>query len=299
MRHDTIVAASLGIFKQYDTALTLRQLFYRLVAKRVIDNTMSNYKGLSRIMVRARETGEILGHYIEDRTRRTFNSDVGFDSIDDFKESCEKWARDLAGQFNMPLWKGQPRRVEVWVEKDALARICSEAAKEFNVVTCPSRGYSSFTYVAKAARRMRYYKEDPEVVVLCFGDYDPSGLDIARDLEARLNRYGAPNLTVKWIALTLDQIEAYSLPPMPAKSSDPRLTRFIADTGGSEAVELDALEPNVLTDLITEAIQAELDKDVWQERQAEISEQTEKVKEMFEKVRLVYNEENEEDEDDA
>lgn len=295
MRYDTIVAASLGIFKQYDTALTLRQLFYRLVAKRVIDNTLSNYKGLSRIMVKARETGAIRSSYIEDRTRRTFNSDVGYDSIDDFKESCEEWAQDLAGQFYMALWNGQPKRVEVWVEKDALARICSEAAEQYNVVTCPSRGYSSFTYVAKAAGRMRRYKEDPEIVVLCFGDYDPSGLDIARDLEARLNRYGAPNLTVKWIALTLEQIESYSLPPMPAKSSDPRLARFMADTGGSDAVELDALEPNVLTDLITEAIQAEIDVEIWDERTREIHEQTEKVKEMFENVRLVYNGEGEGD----
>jgi len=246
-------------------------------------------------MVKARETGEVRAGFIEDRTRQTFNRDGGFDSIDSFKESCEEWAQDLASEFSMPLWDGQPRRVEVWVEKDALARICSEAAEEFNVVTCPSRGYSSFTYVAKAAQRMRYYKEDPDVVVLCFGDYDPSGLDIARDLEARLNRYGAPNLTVKWVALTLDQIETYSLPPMPAKSSDPRLARFIADTGGAEAVELDALEPNVLTDLITEAIKNEIDQEIWDERQDEIDKQTEKVKEMFENVRLVYNEEEEGD----
>ena len=295
MKYDIIVAESLKVFTQYATALTLRQLFYRLVAKRIIDNTLSNYKGLSRIMVKARENGVVSDSCLEDRTRRTFNKDSGFDSPEDFLESCEKWTKDLWDQFTMPLWKDQPQRVEVWVEKDALARICSEATEEYNVVTCPSRGYSSYTYVKSAARRMGWYPDDPEIVVLYFGDYDPSGLDIARDLEERLGRYGAPNLTVKWVALTLDQIRKYELPPMPAKTSDPRLASFIADTGGAEAVELDALEPDVLTDLIVEAIQEHLDKDLWAERLEEIRTEKEALEEKFETARLVFNEEEGDD----
>ena len=291
MKYDTTVKESLAIFEQYHTALTLRQLFYRLVAKRIIDNTMSNYKGLSRIIVKARERGEISDSSIEDRTRQTFNRDSGYDSPESFVEGCLDWAKDLWRGFHMPLWKGQPKRVEVWVEKDALARICSEAAEEFNVVTCPSKGYSSYTYVKGGARRMRWYPESPEIVVLYFGDYDPSGLDIERDLAERLYRYGAPNLTVKRVALTLDQIEKYGLPPMPAKTSDPRLAKFIADTGGSEAVELDALEPPVLTDLITSAIEEHLDMDLWEERKEEIETEKGKLEEKFKNARLVFNEE--------
>lgn len=289
MKYNIIVKESLAIFNQYKTALTLRQLFYRLVAKRIIDNTLSNYKGLSRIMVKARERKEVSDFYIEDRTRRTFNRDNGYNSPEEFVESCEEYAKDMWQDFRMPLWKGQPKRVEVWVEKDALARICSEAAGNFNVVTCPSRGYSSYTYIKEGARRIGRYREDPEVIVLYFGDYDPSGLDIERDLGDRLLRYGVVSVEVQRVALTLDQIKEHELPPMPAKTSDPRLAKFVADTGGAEAVELDALEPDVLTDLIKESIEKHIDLDVWDERKEEIEDAKADLEEKFKNARLEFD----------
>ena len=295
MKYDTIVKESLAVFQQYATALTLRQLFYRLVAKRIIDNTLSNYKGLSRIMVKARERGDVSDRSIEDRTRRTYNRDSGYDSSEDFVEGLQDRIKDVWEDFTMPLWDGQPRRVEVWIEKEALARLSSEAAAEYNVVTNPTRGYPSYTYVKDGARRMRWYPEKPEIVVLYFGDYDPSGLDIERDLNRRLLRYGAPDLTVKRVALTLDQIREYELPPMMAKGSDPRLARFVADTGGTDVVELDAIEPDALTDLIVEAIQEHLDKDLWAERLEEIRTEKEALEEKFKTARLVFNEDEGDD----
>jgi hypothetical protein len=51
--YEQIVEEALEVFKQYDSALTLRQLYYRLVSKRLIPNTINSYKRLSRIMVKA------------------------------------------------------------------------------------------------------------------------------------------------------------------------------------------------------------------------------------------------------
>lgn len=288
MDYRTVVRESLAIFQQYNMAMTLRQLYYRLVAKLVFPNNLNSYKRLSKIMVRAREEGEVPDRFIEDRTRTTLGADGGFESPDSFVEAHIRWFKGAWENFTMPLWENQPIRVEVWVEKDALSRLCSQVSEEYNVTTCPSKGYSSYSYVKKAVVRMDENYGHKDVVILYFGDYDPSGMDIERDLGSRLGRYGAVDLSVERIALTLDQIQKYQLPPMPAKTSDPRFAKFVADTGGADVVELDALEPNVLQDLIREAIQAHIDKSLWADRLTEIEVHKEELRKKFEGLRIEF-----------
>ena len=73
------------------------------------------------------------------------------------------------------------------------------------------------------------------------------------------------------LLLTAEQVEAYSLPPAPAKRSDSRAAAFIAKHG-DRAVELDALPPNVLQDLVREALEENVDKSEW-ERHQDLEEQ--------------------------
>jgi len=296
MDYRTVVNESLTIFQQYNVAMTLRQLFYRLVSKHVFPNNLNSYKKLSKMLVKARERGEVPDHYLEDRTRTTIGGDSGFDTAADFIDAYTRWFKNSWERFSMPLWDNQPKRIEVWVEKDALSRLCSSASEEYNVITCPSKGYSSYSYVKKAVARINSDYEDKPVTILYFGDYDPSGVDIERDLGARLDRYGANNAEVHRIALTLDQIQQYHLPPFPAKTSDPRLAKFIADTGGSDAVELDALEPNVLTDLIIDAIQKYMDKSLWDERLREIAAEKEALRKKFEGLKIEFEGEDQNEE---
>jgi len=284
-----IVAETKKVLEQYNVKMTLRQIFYRLVAKLIIPNTMNNYKALSKWLVKARERGDISEWYIEDRVRQVFGSDSGWEDPERFIERHEEWFKESWDRFTMPMWTTQEKAVEVWVEKDALSRLVSEVADEFNVVTCPSRGYSSYSYVRKGVGRINEHGKP--VKILYLGDEEPSGRDIERDLEERLSRYGAGDITVERVALTLEQIQEYNLPPMPAKTSDPRLAKFIADTGGSDAVELDALEPPVLQELIRNAIDAEIDQEAWEERKQEIADEKQKLKEKMENVKITYEDE--------
>jgi hypothetical protein len=293
MDYATVVSESLAIFKQYNIAMTLRQLFYRLVSKHVFPNTLQSYKTLSKMLVKARERGEVPDRYLEDRTRTTIGGDGGFEDPESFIDAYTRWFKNSWERFTMPLWANQPKRIEVWVEKDALSRLCSDASEEYNVITCPSKGYSSYSYVKRAVSRIASDYDGKNVTVLYFGDYDPSGVDIERDLGDRLARYGADNVEVKRIALTIEQIQKYNLPPFPAKSSDPRLAKFMADTGGTDAVELDALEPPVLTDLIVEAIQNHMDKDLWAERLTEMADRKEELRKKFEGLRVEFEGEGE------
>ena len=118
-----------------------------------------------------------------------------------------------------------------------------------------NRGYSSVTAMYDAAERFsEAWDAGKKPVVIYLGDHDPSGIDITRDIDDRLNLMSnGADPTVERVALDFHQIELYNLPPNPAKVTDSRAKEYIARYGG-ESWELDALEPRVIDDLVSAAI---------------------------------------------
>jgi hypothetical protein len=119
------------------------------------------------------------------------------------------------------------------------------------------------------ASYMRTRLKGKPTYVLYFGDFDPSGVDIERDLTERLAKYDAGDFMVRRIALTREQIVDYSLPPMPVKRSDARSDGFMASYG-DQAVELDALDPNTLKLLVARSIASHIDIGAWRRKEEEI-----------------------------
>jgi hypothetical protein len=272
-----IIAAVKQITSTYRTKMTLRQIYYRLVSKNLIPNNINAYKSLSDTLARARERGQLPSHIMEDRGRET----IGGDYIDDTPEEfIQRRLSSLDGcwnQFTKSMWDRQPEYIEVWVEKDALSRLVSQACGGYKVKTCVGRGYSSYTYVADAVDRF-LSRKDKQCTVIYLGDFDPSGLDIARDVGARLAEYGADHVSIKRIGLTKAQINQYSLPPAPVKTSDARSKEFITKHG-KEVWELDALEPNVLQSTIQAEITDHIDADLWEAVREETLAGREEIKE--------------------
>ncbi|MCW4051545.1 MAG: hypothetical protein NWE89_17635 [Candidatus Bathyarchaeota archaeon] len=270
--YDEIVEAALEIFDQYDTAITLRQLYYRLVSRLLIPNTINSYKRLSRIMVKARETGDVPINCLEDRSRRVLGrGDVGHNSAEDYLKQKITSLQDSWKGFTMPMWDDQPKNLLISLEKDALSRLVSRVANRYSVRTFPTRGYPSFSFVQEMSRYISIRLGDKPTVVLYYGDFDPSGVDIERDLSDRLEKYGAKNFTVVRIALTADQIRQYDLPPMPVKRSDARSDGFLAEHG-DKAVELDALDPNLLQKTVEKSILENINKRRWNAKLRKIDE---------------------------
>jgi hypothetical protein len=268
--YEEVVEAALDVFKQYDTALTLRQLYYRLVSRHLFPNTINSYKRLSRLMVRAREEGDVPVNCLEDRSRRVLGrGDAGYTSAQDFLKRRLASLRESYKEFRMPMWDVQPNYIVVSLEKDALSRLVGDVANQYAVRTFPTRGYPSFTYVQRMAGYIRNRLKGKPTVVLYFGDFDPSGIDIERDLSARLGRYKAGEYIVHRVALTKDQIVKYSLPPMPVKRSDARSHNFVASYG-DESVELDAIDPNTLKLMVAQSIASYIDLDAWRKKEEEI-----------------------------
>lgn len=250
-----------GIITEYGQQgfdLTLRQLYYQLVSRDIIPNAQSEYKRLGQIVSDARRAGIIDWNAIVDRTRN-LRSQSHWETIADILLSCEH-------SFAVDKWEGQPYRVEVWVEKDALVGVIEAACAPLDVPFFACRGYNSDSEMWRAAIRFkRYDLNGQQPYVIHLGDHDPSGIDMTRDVEARLNLFEVYP-TVKRIALNLDQIEQYAPPPNPAKETDSRWADYTETYQTESSWELDALDPRTIVNLITEEIEAIRDDYLWEQK---------------------------------
>lgn len=240
--------------------LTLRQLYYQFVSRALIANKQSEYKRLGSIINDARLAGLIDWHSISDRTRE-LRSVAHWDTPEDIVGGA-------AQQFRIDKWAEQPARVEVWIEKDALVGVFERVCRELDVGLLSCRGYTSQSEMWSAAQRLRSYrKSGQQIVLLHFGDHDPSGIDMTRDITERLELFGVV-LEVRRLALNIAQVEQYEPPPNPAKETDSRFAGYIRSYG-DESWELDALEPDVLAGLVRSEIRKIRDRKAWESAEAE------------------------------
>ena len=268
------------IIGSYSYRPTLRQVFYRLVAALLIPNTEVTYKSLSRATVLAREQEIIDPLCFDDRVRTSSGGDYGYSNPDTFVQEQVSELRESPRTYTRLMWESQDVLPIIWLEKDALFTPVNSIAERYRIKTYAARGYSSFTAVYEAAQEIDGYKP---VKVLQLTDFDPSGEDMVRDLESRLTRYGATDFEIEKIALTHHQVADLGLPPMPAKTSDPRYDRF-AQSYGDNAVELDALPPDELERIVRDAIASLIDSTTWNAELAKAKEEREGIQRQIDEL---------------
>jgi len=237
--------------------LTLRQLYYRLVATGVIPNNQRSYKNLGTAMNTGRMIGLVDWEAIVDRVRET-RANAHWDSP---KELLE----DAAEAFQLDRWEGQENHVEVMCEKDALSGVLEPLCSELDVPFTANRGYSSQSFMWRKGKDLEriYQLQGKDIHVLYLGDHDPSGLDMDRDIEARLATFSHRTpIRVVRLALLMQQIHEYDPPPDPVKVSDSRYREY-AVKHGEHSWELDALEPAILRKLVEDEINSLRDTDLW------------------------------------
>lgn len=268
-----IIAKANVILDEYAAqgySLTLRQLYYQFVARDLFPdewvsketgskNCQANYDKLSSIISKGRRCGLIDWSAIVDRTR-FLRKDSSWD------DPAHIVANSAAG-FRLDLWRDQPYYVEVWFEKDALLGIFERASEFYRLPMISCRGYGSDSTWWEAAMRINEisnsgkYGENKKAIILHFGDHDPSGLDMTRDIEARLNLFGCyPK--VRRMALNMNQVREYDPPPNPAKETDSRFTDY-QEKFGDECWELDALPPDMLVKLVNATVKAYIKPKLW------------------------------------
>lgn len=243
------------VIDEYDAQgyeLTLRQVYYQLVARGYIPNNERSYKNIGNLINDGRLAGLIDWYAIVDRTRN-LKANAHWETPESVIESAKY-------SYMLDRWKHQPNYVEVWVEKDALIGIVSQICRKLDVPHFSCRGYTSQSEMWSAAQRFIRQSHRESRTIIHLGDHDPSGIDMTRDIQERLEMFGA-DVEVKRVALTMEQIQTFNPPPNPTKLSDARATGYIAEFG-HECWELDALEPKVITDLIRNEVTALLDADL-------------------------------------
>lgn len=238
-----------SIIAEYETAgyaLTLRQLYYQFVARALIENSERSYSRLGSIINDGRMAGLIDWNHIQDRSR-TVRGNQHWTSPSEIVTAC-------AYSFQIDKWTTQLHRVEVWIEKDALLGVVEQVCRKLDVSYFSCRGYTSQSEMWGGAQRLvnlcKKYNQTP--VILHFGDHDPSGIDMSRDIQDRMQLFMG-GITFKRLALNMNQIEEYTPPPNPAKVTDSRYESY-RELHGEESWELDALEPRVMAQLVEQNV---------------------------------------------
>lgn len=290
-RHRALIDTADEVMRRYQSQgydLSLRQLYYQFVAHHGLPNTEQNYKMLGNVISDARLAGELDWDSLVDRGRETIsNPHWG---------SPANFLRVVAPQYRHDLWTDQEYHIEVMVEKQALEGVLVPVCRRLDVSFTANKGYSSSSHLYEIGQRLKDVLADRhKVVILYLGDHDPSGIDMTRDVFDRLrlfsgagewdeddNRvvwsYDAYNYAyndeppfdperfrVERIALNMDQVEAYNPPPNPAKLTDSRANSYVRQYG-RQSWELDALDPEVLANLVDGAVREYMDTERWNAR---------------------------------
>ena len=232
-----------------DPPMTVRQVFYQLVSQGVIDKNEAEYKGtVVRLLGLMRREHEIPFGWIADSTRWMRKPDTF--------SSMESLLQDTARTYRRSVWDDQDAYVEIWLEKEALAGVLYKETEIWDVPLMVTRGYPSLSFIHGAAEAIEY--EDKPVFLYYFGDHDPSGVDIPRKVETDLREF-APNAEIHFecVAVTPEQIVALDLPTRPTKKTDSRSRNF-----EGESVEVDAIPPADLRQLVHDCIEQHIDPHV-------------------------------------
>ena len=171
-------------------------------------------------------------------------------------ENLADFADTARQAYRRDVWVAQPDYLECWLEKDALSGIFENILENYGVTLNVGRGYDGWDSIHNAAARFLCMEDNSTITVLYFGDFDPSGEDMARSLRTRLAFFGCNPEIVK-CALTREDIDLYHLPPNFTKKTDSRRAAFVREHGDI-AVEIDALPPNVLRQRITDEVRARM-----------------------------------------
>jgi hypothetical protein len=232
-----------------DHPQTVRQVFYQLVTRDVIEKTEKQYQGtVIRLLGEMRLEGRVSWDWIVDESRRTRETQT-FDGVTDA-------LRHTAQYYRRSALRDCGVYIEIWSEKDALSGIIWDEASDYDVPVVVSKGvpsltqvYGSFVNIRRAARAGK-----PSYLYQ-FGDHDPTGCLIPKVIEDRLNEFCEQhNCTppfVERIALTKNQVRQYRLPTRPPK----RDGNTHAHNFEGNSVELDALPSRVLRNLVRKCIE--------------------------------------------
>lgn len=283
-----LISKIIGIVEDYQQQglmQTLRGYYYDLVG--FIPNSMEIYKRIGALITDLRYSGEIDWNAMEDRNRMV--------QIPSEWENVNSIIESAIYNYRLPRWSDQDIYLELFSEKDTMYPRLNPLTRKYHIPFNINRGYASSSVIYNLSKRLvEKIEEGKSIVLLYVGDHDPSGLDMIHDIRQRVTEFITgmsgyaydkmsevrqeqilEELDIDFqiipVALTLDQVKKYKLPPNPAKLSDSRAEKYIKKYG-KISWELDALKPQIMNKIVEEEIlkHIDLDKyDAWIKKEKE------------------------------
>lgn len=252
-----------------ENPVTLRGIFYRVVSMGAVEKTELGYRTVGRRLLALRRTGRVPYEWVTDGTRWVVKPRSWSD--------VDQMLTDAAASYRRALWRDQSVEVHVFTEKDAITGVVDQVTGRWDVPLGVLRGYASESFAYSMAEAIRAaIRAERRVYVYQLGDHDPSGVDAWRDFEVKvrgfLGEVGKPVYRAVFferLAVTPAQITEYNLPTRPTKGSDARSAKF-----SGESVEVDAIRPSVLRQLVEGAIVQHIDPEAY--RLTRIAEESER-----------------------
>ena len=251
--------------------MTVRQVFYQATVKGVVEKAETGYDAVQRDLVYLRRSGAIPYSWLADNTRWQRRPLTFSDPTEALKETARLYRKSL--------WRDVWADVEIWLEKDALSGVVSPVTYKYDVPLMVARGYASLSFLHSAAEAMQERKWPTYIYHL--GDFDPSGVNAGEKIEETIRELaGDVEIHFERLAVNEHQIRDWRLPSRPTKKSDSRAKNF----GSDISVELDAIHPDTLRNIVETAINNHLPEEelnILLEAEASEKEHFERMAEMF------------------
>jgi hypothetical protein len=241
------------IVAQYEP-ITVRGVFYQAATRGLVPKTDNEgYRPIQRELLKMRREGAIPWGWITDGSRVVFRrSRYG---------NLESYAKEVARNYRRDYWYDSDEYVEIWLEKEALRGVIfPTVVDQYGLDLYVTKGQPSVTYLYEAAEQIVHDERPTHIYVL--SDHDPGGLRIFERIRRELHDFvdGQVDLYIQRIAVEPWQIELYDLPTRPGKVKDPNAGEFV-EKYGDACVELDAISPPLLRQLVAEHIESHIAAD--------------------------------------
>lgn len=240
----------LDAFTTIKPPFTVRQMFYQMSKRKVVEKDDSGYRQVQSQLLKMRREGVIKYSWIADNTRWMRKPDSFKSMIDVLRHYQYVYRQDL--------WLKSPCHVEIWCEKDAIASAIYDVTMVYDVPLYPARGYSSETFTFEAAQNIA--EIDKPTFIYYVGDFDPSGWHMGEDLRKKLFEYSdiEHKIVFRRLATNKSQIEELKLQDAEreTKESDTRCKAFFELFGDKQkSVEIEGISPDDLRNIVKNAIE--------------------------------------------
>lgn len=244
--------AILDVFADIEPPMTVRQMYYQLSARHVVDKTEAGYNRVQRTLTEMRRAGAVPYNWLSDNSR-SFYSTQQYQGLNDA-------LRRMHDYYRRDLWATQTSHVEIWLEKRALVSQLTPVCSEYGVKLFPCGGYSSISFAYEAASEWENLNKI--IYVYHLSDLDADGAFSSVALEKELRAHTDHPIIFRRLALDFAQVAQYGLTDAlrPQKRTSTRFNWWMETYGDRPACELDALHPHTLRQIVRDAIESHVDK---------------------------------------